>query len=113
MLKMDLEYERGVLLVRLKGSLKRRYVYKINNYLVPVLKKHLIKNVIINLKKVSELDEAGVDAILYIKCTLKRTKGKLYLCEVNETNSKKLKRLHIRFFPNENIALYLTRGVKG
>ena len=37
MLKMDLEYEGGILFIRLKGMLNRRNNHKINNYLVPIL----------------------------------------------------------------------------
>ena len=43
MLKMDLEFSKGILFVRLKGILNRKTSYKINNYLNPVLKKHKIK----------------------------------------------------------------------
>ena len=37
MLKMDLEYNKGILFVRLEGILNRRSSYKLNNYLVPVI----------------------------------------------------------------------------
>ena len=105
MLKMDLEYEKGILFIRLNGTLNAKNNYKINNYLVPVIKKHQIKNVIFNLKNLKSISESGIDAILNTKCTIKKNKGKIYLCEVNNNLVLKLKRLHIKMPQNEKIAL--------
>ncbi len=107
MLKMDMEYERGILFIRLKGILNRRVSYKINNYLVPVISKHTIKNVIFNFANLKSIDESGVDAILNTKCAVKRNKGKIYLCEVNREVSLKVKRLRIRKTSSELTALKL------
>lgn len=107
MLKMDMEYEVGILFIRLKGILNRRVSYKINNYLVPVISKHKIKYVIFNLGNLKSIDESGVDAILNTKCVVKRNKGKIYLCEVNSEVSLKVKRLHIRKTSSELTALKL------
>lgn len=107
MLKMDLEYEKGILFVRLNGNLNNRNIYKINNYLVPVIKKHQIKFVIYNLANLKSISESGIDAILNTKCTLKKHHGKIYLCEVNEALELKLKRLHIKMPPSEKAALRL------
>ena len=107
MLKMDLEYERGILFIRLKGTLNRRSCYKINNYIVPVLSKHKIKNVIYNLSELKSIDESGIDAILNTKCVVKRNKGKIYLCEVNKEISLKIRRLRIKITSSELTALKL------
>ncbi len=105
MLKMDLEYEKGILFIRLDGFLNRKVSYKINNYLVPVLKKHQIKYVIYNLAKLQNIDESGIDAILNTKCTIRKNKGKLYLCEVSKEVALKIKRLHIKKVLSEKTAL--------
>lgn len=107
MLKMDLEYEGGILFIRLKGMLNRRNNHKINNYLVPVLTKHKIKYVIYNLSNLKGIDESGIDAILNTKCVVKRNKGKIYLCEVNRELSLKIKRLRIKQTSSEMAALKL------
>ncbi len=96
MLKMDLEYEKGDILVRLKGNLNRRAVYKINNYLIPVINKHKIKCVIYDLKSLTNIDESGVDAILNTKITIKKNNGKIYLKEVSKDVERKIKRVHIK-----------------
>jgi len=107
MLKTDLEYNEGILFIRLKGTLNRRVSYKINNYIVPVLAKHKIKKVIYNLQNLKSIDESGIDAILNTKCVVKRNKGKLYLCEVKREISLKLKRLRIKITSSEMTALKL------
>jgi len=107
MLKMDLEYEGGILFIRLKGILNRRVTYKINNYLVPVINKHKIRNVVYNLKDLKSIDESGIDAILNTKCVIKRNKGKIYLCEVRSEVSLKIKRLRIKQTSSELTALKL------
>ncbi len=105
MLKMDLEYEDEVLIIRLNGTLNRHSNYKIYNYLVPVINKHKIKNIIYNLANLKSIDESGIDAILNTKCIVKKEKGKIYLCEVTNENKLKLKRLHIKTFSSEETAL--------
>ena len=107
MLKMDMEYDRGILFIRLKGLLNRKSSYKIYNYLVPVISKHKIKNVILNFYDLKSIDESGVDAILNTKCAIKRNKGKLYLCEVNREVLLKVKRLRIKTTSSELTALKL------
>ena len=82
MLKMDMEYNRGVLFVRLDGILNRSTSYKLNNYLVPVILKHKIKYLVYNCFLLESIDECGLDAILNTKCAIKTNKGKLYVCEI-------------------------------
>lgn len=105
MLKMDLEYKKGILFIRLEGKLTKRTNYKIYNYINPVIIKHQIKYVIYNLKKLNLIDECGVDAILSSKCKVKHNRGKIYLCNVSEEVLAKIKRLRIKDFSSEFNAL--------
>ena len=56
MLKMDMEYNHGVLFVRLDGILNRSTSYKLNNYLVPVILKHKIKYLVYNCFLLESID---------------------------------------------------------
>ena len=98
---MDLEYNKGILFVRLKGNLNRRSSYKLNNYLLPVLLKHKIKYLVYNLYELNTVDEAGIDAILNTKCAIKSNKGKICLCEVSKEIKKLVKRLRIKSVEDE------------
>ncbi len=105
MLKLDLEYHQQIFIIRLKGSLKKNKTFKIYNYIIPVLEKHKIKKVIINMKDLTEVDESGIDAILKIKCILKRNGGKIILCELNKKFNSLFKRLHLLSLSEEKLAL--------
>ncbi len=105
MLKMDLEYNKGILFVRLQGQLNRTTTYKVNNYLVPVILKHKIKYLVYNLYHLEEIDDNGMDAILNSKTAIKNNKGLIYLCDVNKYLSKKLNKLRIKQIPDELMAV--------
>jgi len=107
MLKMDLEYNKGILFVRLEGILNRRSSYKLNNYLVPVILKHKIKYLVYNMYLLKDIDESGLDALLNTKCAIRTNKGKICLCEVSKNLEKNIKRLRIRKTANELTALDL------
>jgi len=102
---MDLEFNQGILFVRLDGKLNRSTSYKINNYLVPVLLKHKIKYLVLNLYHLNTIDEAGIDALLNAKYAIKTNKGLIYLCEVNKSLSKQTHKLHIKKTQSEISAL--------
>lgn len=101
MLKVDMEYEKGILYVRLNGILDRKACYKINNYIVPVVLKHKIKYLVFNLLELKDIDESGMDALLNTKCAIRSNKGKICLCEVSDEINKKIKRLRMKVASNE------------
>ncbi len=107
MLKMDLEFSKGILFVRLKGILNRKTSYKINNYLNPVLKKHKIKYVVYNFYDLKDIDQDGIDAILNSKYIIKSYKGKIKMCEINENIKNKIKNIKIGKIVNELAAFNL------
>lgn len=105
MLKMDLEYEDEIFFIRLNGTLNKNNTHKINNYIVPVIKKHKIKNVLINIKGLKKIDSSGINAILNIKCITRINKGKVYLCGVNKELNESLKILKLKNLLSENSLL--------
>ena len=107
MLKMDLEFNRGILFVRLKGKLLRKSSYKINNYLNPVLKKHKIKYLVYNFFFLEDVDASGIDAILNTKYIIKNNKGKIRMCEINNNIKEKIKGARLARITNELAAFQL------
>ena len=104
---MDLEYNKGVLFARLRGTLSRKGSYKLNNYLVPVILKHKIKFLVYNLFEVTGIDETGLEAILNTKCAIRANKGKIFLCEVPKEFNRDIRKLRIKETPSELTALDL------
>ena len=109
MLKMDLQYIRGILFVRLGGVLNRKSTYKINNYLVPVLLKHKIRYLVYNLYELDGIDESGIDALLNTKCAIRANKGKICLCEVSDSLKGQIKRLRIKNVQDERCVFDLIK----
>lgn len=96
MLNMDLEYNNQILIVKLKGKLNRRNCYKINNYLYPLIKKHQIKNVILNLINLSYIDDYGIDSIIRVKYVIKNINGNLKISGYNDNIKDKIKMIGVR-----------------
>ena len=101
MLKVDMEYDKGILYVRLNGVLERKVSYKINNYLVPTVLKHKVKYLVFNLLELKDIDESGMDALLNTKCAIRTNRGKICLCEVSDEVREKIKRLRMKIASNE------------
>lgn len=107
MLKVDMEYDKGILYVRLNGILNRKATYKINNYIIPVVLKHKIKYLVFNLLDLEDIDESGIDSLLNTKCAIRSNKGKICLCEVSDGITNKIKRLRMKVASNELAANHL------
>ncbi len=98
---MDLEYESGILFVRLKGKLDSKSSYKISNYLIPTLLKHKVMYVVCNLNELQLLDESGFNSLLNTKWAMKINKGKFYLCDVPKDLVCAAKRLKSKVLEDE------------
>ena len=109
MLKWDLEYLRGIFLVRLNGSLNKNNMIKINNYLIPIIQKLELRMIIINLANLENIDKSGINALLNIECTVKERKGIIYFCELKSNMIKILYQYHIKIVSSEKTALKLVR----
>lgn len=101
----NLEYNKGVLFVRLNGFINHDMSYKLNTFLVPKILEKGIKYLVFNLYEVDDIDEFGLDALLNVKCAIKTNKGKICLCEISEYLDKKIKYLKMIKVKNEINAL--------
>lgn len=109
MFQMDLEYNKGVLFARLSGNLNKKASYKLNNYLIPVLLKHKIKYLVYNLFLLDKIDDVGLRALLNTKCAIRKNKGKIYLCEVNDELKRYINKININKTETELTALELLK----
>lgn len=105
MIDTKLEYNKGVLFVRLEGFVNHNISYKLNTILVPKILEKGIKYLVFNFYKVDDIDSFGLDALLNVKCAIKSNKGKICLCELSNYLEKKIKLLKISKVKNELNAL--------
>lgn len=112
MLKMDIEYNKKILFVKLTGILNKKSSYKINNYLNPVIKKHNIKCLIYNFDDLDGIDISGIDAITASKCLIKNNKGKIFACGNKERIEGLSKLVKLKKVENEFVAVKIMEMIK-
>ncbi len=92
MLNTILEYRKGILFVRLDGSLIKNTVGSINEKLVSIIKEDNLDNIVLNVENLIELDFKGINLIFYLYELCKKNKGHILICGLNEKIKKKLKK---------------------
>lgn len=83
MLKINMEYRKGVLFVRLKGDLTKYTVNSLNNYLIPVITKNGIRYVVYNLGAVRIIDNYGKASLEKGVEATRLNDGETILCNTN------------------------------
>lgn len=84
MLKIILEFRKGVLFVRLDGSLTKETIPRLQREVVSKIQEGGIRNVVLNLKKLENIDFKGMNAFLYIYELCRDNHGKLLICGLEE-----------------------------
>ena len=104
MFHINVEYNKKIVFVRLDGKLTNKNSYKINNYLNPLLQKYHQKYVIYDFKKLKDIDTSGIETIRKSKVIIKKNKGVIILCHVNNKIKNKINDLKIKIINKEYIA---------
>lgn len=90
MLDINMEFKRGILFIRLEGSLNIKNVGKFENEVIPIILKQEIKYVVINLDKLLFLDIRGVSSLLNLDEIVRSFGGKTTLCSLTNNEVRKL-----------------------
>ena len=88
MLKIDMEFKKGILFVRLEGSLNKKNVEKFNADVIPVILKHGLKYVVVNLDKVNAIDIEGIESLMELNEIVRTLEGKTTLCSLTSKQVK-------------------------
>lgn len=88
MLKIDMEFKKGILFVRLEGSLNKNNIEKFNNSVIPVVLKHGLKYVVVNLDKVNSIDIKGIESLMELNEIVSKWEGKTTLCSLTNKEVK-------------------------
>ncbi len=103
MLKINLEYKKGILFVRLKGNLNETTAPRFREYALPIINDYKIKYIIYNLNNLQVLDNVGKEVIKESSSCIKKHKGKVLL--INSKGNK----LDLDNLSNELVALELLK----
>ena len=63
MLKINLEFRKGILFIRLKGNLNQLTYQSMKDYLIPIIKDNGIKYIVFNLAYLKSIDGYGKESI--------------------------------------------------
>ena len=93
-LKINLEYRKGILFIRIKGNLNKdtylQLLKKTNSYII----ENEINNIVINMEEIKNIDLKGINTLLYLYEIITNNKGNIYLCNIQKID-KILNKNHI------------------
>ena len=83
MLKINMEYRKGVLFIRLKGNLTKETVKSLNQYILPIITQNGIKYIVYNLGAIKVIDNYGKDSLEKGVEAVKLNHGEGLICNTN------------------------------
>lgn len=84
MLKMNYEFRKGVLFIRLFGSLDHKNITKISSNIDELIALFGLKYIVFNLDDLSYIDKEGINFILKYHNIINHQNGKLIICDKND-----------------------------
>ncbi len=83
MIKIEMEFKKGILFVRLNGSLTKLNNYKFRNEIFPIILKHEFKYVVLNFEKLNSIDQKGIESLYDLNNIINSFKGRISICNIN------------------------------
>lgn len=84
MLNIEMEFKKGILMMRLKGNLCKETVHILKKELDSIVKESGTKYLLLNLKNVDFIDKEGLELIKKSYNEIVKNNGKLILCGINK-----------------------------
>lgn len=82
-LNIQMAIKRNVLLVRLKGELDQAASKRLKNRVCDVMNKYCTKYLVLNFSELHFMDSTGIGFIIGRYSELKRKKGEIIVCSMN------------------------------
>lgn len=89
MLKIKMEFKKGILFIRLEGILNKKTIEKFDSEVLSVVLTNKLKYIVVNLDQVYEVDEIGVDGLKELNDIIYNFKGKGALCSLSNSKVKR------------------------
>ena len=100
-MKINLEYRKGIIFLRIIGILTRRNVSKLEDKINQLIIDEQFTNIVINLDGVRDIDMKGISTLYYIYELTKKNGGEILLCLSNNSKVREILR-------NQKILNYIT-----
>lgn len=88
MLKIELEFRKGILFVRLDGELNKYTVNNFDEEVVPIILKHGIKRIVINLDRLNAIDINGINRLINVNEITRNLNGRTIICSISSNEVK-------------------------
>lgn len=88
MLKINMEFKKGILFIRLEGTLNRETKEKFYNEVIALVLKDGIKLIVVNLDRVNSIDLDGIRALMELNDIVNENKGRTTLCSLTNNDVK-------------------------
>lgn len=85
LLVIETEFRKGVLFIRLEGSLNKDTVSKLNTEITTLIKENGIRNVVFNIEKLDVIDLKGINSLLHIYEIVTNNNGKGLVCGIKNS----------------------------
>ena len=83
MLDINMEFHKGILFIRLSGSLNENTINKLNVEVNSFIKESGISNIVYNIAELNEIDCYGINTLFNTYEVSKKNKGKSLLCGID------------------------------
>lgn len=94
MLKLFINYKKGILFVKVKGRLVKDNIDLFNNEVIKIINNSGIRNIVYNLKELESIDLSGINSLINSYQLCKKNDGCILVCTNNDIKDK-LKQNHL------------------
>ena len=84
MLKINMKYRKGTLILELRGKMLEKYSRNLNNYLEKIIKKHQIKRVVYDTQYLIDIDLFGLNVLKTGVSAVKNNGGQVYFTKKSQ-----------------------------
>lgn len=89
MLKIKMEFKKGILFIRLEGILNKKTTQLFDSEVLGVVLVNKLKYIVVNLDQVYAIDQSGVDSLKELNDIVYNFDGVGALCSLTNANVKK------------------------
>ena len=89
MLKIKMEFKKGILFIRLEGYLNKKTIEKFDNEVLSVVLVNELRYIVVNLDQVYSIDKSGINGLMELKDIIYNLSGKGALCNLTNEDVKK------------------------
>lgn len=101
MLKMNYEFRKGILFVRLLGNFDKDHYQRNIKKLNELIKEIGITNIVLNIDEIKSIDVSGINYILNYYKYIVSKRGSFILCEKDNTITRRIFKEKIPWIDNE------------